>query len=153
MTEPQAEIVVVNDYPWIGDARLGAFVVWIDRHRVGFAPIEGALRWPIAPGMHTVRIRMWHYYGSPSRTVEVPPGGRAVLRANKPEGSAVRAMALLAFRPLRALSLVVDTKIAPGETPTPKVDPDRLRRRRRLRVIAAIYAAVFVALIVIIRLA
>jgi hypothetical protein len=153
VTEPQAEVVVVNDYPWIGDSRLGAFVVSIDRRRVGLAPIESAVRWQVTPGTHSVRIRMWRYYASPSRTVEVLPGSRAVLRANKPQGSVPRAVLLLALRPFSALSLEVDSTIAPGEAPTPKLDPERLRRRRRLRVIAAIYAAVFVTILVVIRLA
>jgi hypothetical protein len=151
VTQPQAEIVVVNDYAWKGNRPgLGALGVSIDRHRAGVAPTEGALRVPVTPGPHRVRVRLWHYYGSRPRTVEVLAGSRTVLRADRPHG---RAAALILFRPFKSLSLEVDSTVPADEASKWKDDPaDKIRRQRFQRVALAINVAIFVVILVVARL-
>lgn len=103
-----SEIVVVNDFAWLGNPRFGVFTVAIDGRRLGRAPLDEELRCSVAPGSHTVRVRQWHYK-SPRLTVEVLPGAPTVLRANKPAGPVWKAMLRLAFRPFHALSVEPDT--------------------------------------------
>jgi hypothetical protein len=107
VADPLGEIVVVNDYAWLGNPRWGGFTVAIDGQRVGTAPLGAQLRWPVEAGTHTVRIRQWHYK-SPRLTIEVLPGTPATVRANKPAGPVWQAMLRLLLHPFNSLSLEPD---------------------------------------------
>jgi len=153
VADPLSEIVVVNDYAWIGDPRLGAFIVAVDGQRVGKAPLDGTLRWPVAPGTHTVRIQQWHYYKSPRLTVEVVPGMSTVLRTNKPAGPVWKAMVRLALRPFTSLSLEPDTRpLGQALAPAGLDAATRSRRERAFQICAVVSTLVFIAAFVVLKL-
>jgi hypothetical protein len=134
MVESQAEIVVVNDYEWIGNPRLGAFSVRIDGRRVGVSPLSGRGTFPVSAGTHSIRARFaYYYFMSPTSFVEVPPGGRVVLHVNKPQGPAAKAMLRLLVHPFTSLSLLPEPPHLGAPTapfPVP-AGPGELARRRR----------------------
>jgi hypothetical protein len=146
------EIVVVNDYASMLDPRRGAVTVTVDRRRVGKAPQGGELRWMVAPGAHTVRIQLRHFYMSPRVTVETVQGRPSVLRANKPAGPALKAMWRLLFRPFTSLSLEHQAPhhdLGPPR-PRPELDATALRRRRRAFQIYAVSMALFFSALIIV---
>jgi hypothetical protein len=153
VADPLSEIVVANDYVWIGVPRLGAFTVAIDGQRVGKAPLNRGLRWPVAPGTHTVRVQQWHWYKSPRLTVEVLPAMSTVLRANKPAGPVWKAMLRLAVRPFTSLSLEPDTRpLGQPLAPAGLNAATRNRRQRALQIYAVVTSLVFVAALVVLKL-
>jgi len=68
---------VFQDRKWLGNPRLGSFVVYIDRKRAGVAAVGGELASGVAKGRDEVRIRQWWYR---SQTIEVTIEGDEVLR-------------------------------------------------------------------------
>ena len=135
------------------DPRLGGFTVVIDGQRVGRAPLHGGLRWPVAPGTHTVRVRLWSYYKSPRLTIQVMPGASVILRANKPAGPVWKAMLLVMLRPFRSLSLVLETR--PWELARASAGLDAAttsRRRRALGIYGVVMLVFFVAALVVLKL-
>jgi len=109
MTDSEAPggcwLEVANDYPWIGDPRLGRFKVYLDGQAVGVAPVAGSLRVTTNAGHHTVRVR-FRWYGSPPAEFDAAPGqtvrfGADILR----ELPLLKRMLRMAFRPARSLSI------------------------------------------------
>jgi hypothetical protein len=150
---PAAEIAVVNGYEWVLNPRQGAFSVYVDGTLVGIAPLSGSLVWPLPAGRHEIRIRLWRYYRSPSRLVDLPAGGRVTMRADKSAGSALRAMALLMFRPFNSLSLeVVENVLAVGTPILGTPDLTRPRRQRVLLVYAVVSTLICAAALIALRL-
>jgi hypothetical protein len=101
-----ATLVVENSYQWIGSPGLGAFVVYVDGQRAGVAALGSRLRVPVNSGQHTVRIRLWWWYRSPTVMLTVGPGETRRLSADIPRqqmvlASIVRGM----FDPFHWLSL------------------------------------------------
>ena len=153
VADPPGQIVVVNDHAWIGDPRLGSFTVVIDGQRVGRVPLHGELRWPVAPGTHTVRIKQWSYYKSSRLTIQVPPGAPVILRANKPAAPVWSAMLRLMLRPFSSLSLEPDTR--PSELARASAGLDAAttsRRRRALGTYGLVMLVFFVAALAVLKL-
>jgi hypothetical protein len=78
-----SQIVVVNDYKWIGDPRTAGFAVYVDGKRAGVAPLGEALSLRVDPGPHVLRVRLW-YFLSPHVKVDVKPGETARFSADRP---------------------------------------------------------------------
>jgi hypothetical protein len=96
---------VVNSYRWIGDPRLGRFRVYVDGKAVGTAPLSGALRVPVDPGHHVVRVRLW-WYLSPRVETDAVVGQVVRFEADIPRQLPVlRQMARITLRPFHSLSL------------------------------------------------
>ncbi len=98
-------LLVVNDYQWIGNPRLGAFSVYVDGRLAGIAPLGEDLNVQVDPGRHTVRVRGW-WYLSPRTQVDVKPGETARFSADIPQGKPFwRRMGRAIFDPFHSLSL------------------------------------------------
>jgi len=67
-------VEVVNRYRWRGDPKFGQFSVVVDRRAVGVAPLGGAVRVELAPGVHSVQVRLWGWIRSSPIEVDVAPG-------------------------------------------------------------------------------
>jgi len=76
-------VVVHNRYHWMGDPRLGRYVVYVDGKRRGVAPISGSLTAAVQAGPHRVRVRLW-WYLSPSLHIQADPGETVELDADIP---------------------------------------------------------------------
>jgi hypothetical protein len=142
-------ITVVNDYPWVGDPRLAATSVYLDRRRrrAGVAPVRGRLDLEVSPGNHEVRVRIW-WFRSPKLLVEVKPGTPCVVRADKPHGTSGGATLRLAFRPLTAWSLTPDhTGTLTPESATFTATDERRRRVLLRYAIAMLGVFVLIALL------
>jgi hypothetical protein len=79
-----AALVVENAYQWVGNTGLGAFAVYLDGKRVGVATLSGRLRVSVYPGQHTVRVRLWWWYRSPTVRLTFGPGETRRLSADIP---------------------------------------------------------------------
>ena len=79
-----AALVVENAYQWVGSAAFGTFAVYVDGRRAGVAPLGGRLRLRVDSGQHTVRVRLWWWYRSPTVRVTVGPGETRRLSADIP---------------------------------------------------------------------
>jgi hypothetical protein len=79
-----AALVVENAYQWVGSAGSGAFVVYVDGKRVGVATLGGRLSVGVYPGQHTVRVRLWWWYRSPTVSLTFGPGETRRLSADIP---------------------------------------------------------------------
>jgi hypothetical protein len=105
MDAPAATISVFQDRPWVGNPRLGAFVVVLDGHRVGTVAIHDNLVISVSPGEHAVRIRQWWFRSSPL-TVKVEQSSVLHLRADIPRSLGLFArFARFLFSPSTALVL------------------------------------------------
>jgi hypothetical protein len=78
-----SQLVVVNNYQWIGNRQAAGFAVYVDGKRVGVAPLGEALSQPVDPGPHVLRVRLW-YFLSPRVTIDVKPGETARFSADIP---------------------------------------------------------------------
>jgi hypothetical protein len=81
-----SQIVVANDYKWIGDPRAAGFAVYVDGKNVGVAPIGQALSQRVEPGPHVLRVRLW-YFLSPHVKVDVKPGETVRFSADRPRNA------------------------------------------------------------------
>ena len=73
--------------------------------RWGSAPLSGALRVPLDPGHHVVRVRLW-WYLSPRVETDSVVGHVVRFEADNPRQLPVlRRMARMALRPFHSLSL------------------------------------------------
>lgn len=110
---------VVNNYPWVGDPRLGKFKVFLDGRAAGLAPVAGFLKVPMESGHHSVQVR-FRWYGSPRVEFDVESGETVRLGADIGRDLPVlQWMARTALRPSRSLSLSL--------LQTPRVDPTASR--------------------------
>ncbi|HTX83942.1 MAG TPA: hypothetical protein VME44_17290 [Streptosporangiaceae bacterium] len=101
-----ATLVIENAYQWVGSAGLGAFVVYVDGKRAGVATLGSQLRVRVDPGQHTVRVRLWWWYRSPTVRLTVGPGETRRLSADIPRQQMVLARIVRGiFDPFRSLSL------------------------------------------------
>jgi hypothetical protein len=106
-TGGQAELLVVNDYRWVGEPSLGSFTVYLDGRRVGVAPLHGTLEVSVTPGAHLVRVRHWWFA---SKAIPVEAGTeRLTLRTDVARsGSLTSRMLRAMFRPNALLTLEPD---------------------------------------------
>ncbi len=128
----QSRIVVFQDRVWLADPKLGAFVVYVDRKRVGVAPVMGESAVAVTPGAHTVRVRQW-YYRSPAVQVAVESGATVRLRADVPSG---RGIARMVFTPWRCLNLATATSTLAPDVRHEVVQS--MKRGRSAQVVAGI---------------
>jgi hypothetical protein len=61
----QSQIAVSTPRSWVGDQRLGTFVLYLDRKRVGALAPQGAVRLSCSAGKHELIARQWWYRSRP----------------------------------------------------------------------------------------
>lgn len=78
-----SQIVVANDYQWIGNPQAAGFAVYVDGKHAGVAPLGGTFSQQVDPGRHVVRVRLW-YFLSPRVELDVKPGETRRFSADRP---------------------------------------------------------------------
>ncbi len=97
-------IAVRNVRLWqLGDPRVGALVVYVDRRKVGAVMPGEAKSFTVPAVEHVVRTRSWWFWSSPIR-VNVSAASQVQLTADVPRG--IRGFFRLLLRPLSGLVLV-----------------------------------------------
>lgn len=131
---PRSAVVVFQDRQWFAAPRMGAFVVQVDHRRAGVAPVNGELVVPVAPGVHTVRVRQGRFR-SPPVEVTVAEGAVVRLHADIPLHLGLLARMVLFLRaPSRCLLL---TPTEPGWVQEGQIANRVQERPVRLGLVAA----------------
>jgi hypothetical protein len=114
----EAVIAVRNDYLWNLNPESGEFIIYIDGRCAGRAALEATEEIPVAPGTHTVRVRLWWFF-SHRMTVDVDPGSAVYFRADIPRnGNFLFRMMKGMFDPFHFLVLE-EVKDGSGPLPVP----------------------------------
>ena len=71
--ENTSQIVVANDYRWVGSPAVAGITVYVDGKRAGVAPLGDTFSQHVVPGVHVVRVRLW-YFLSPRVKLDLRPG-------------------------------------------------------------------------------
>lgn len=111
----ESAIALTTARPWIGDPRLGTFVVYLDGKRAGVLPPLGSLRIQCAPGRHRLTARQWWYR---SRPFELDLAANTEVRLTVDvvrDGSLLRRILLLMLMPWRGVT--VQAAPVAGRTP------------------------------------
>ena len=105
MDDRNATVIVSTDRKWVGDPRLGTFVVYLDGTRAGSVPPRGQLVLRCATGRHVLRARQW-WYLSPRLEIELSAGSDADVRVDViREGGFPSRILRMVFTPWQGLTL------------------------------------------------
>lgn len=103
----ESTIALTTPRAWIGDPRLGTFVVYLDRKRAGALGPQGSLRLQCAAGVHRVTARQWWYMSRPFE-LDLAPDREVRLTVDiRRDGSLLRRILLLMMMPWRAVTVEV----------------------------------------------
>jgi hypothetical protein len=103
-----------SEYAWIylrseymgPDDFYGRLTVHIDGKRRGMAKYGEYARIPVYPGPHTLRVKLYGWYGSPVMKIDVAPGSILHLRGDIPrQGNLLMRMAKGMLNPFHWLVL------------------------------------------------
>ena len=101
----ESTIALTTPRAWIGDPRLGTFVVYLDGKRAGALGPKGSLRLQCAAGLHRVTARQWWYISRPLE-VDLAPEREVRLTIDiVRDGSFLRRILLLMVMPWRAVTV------------------------------------------------
>jgi hypothetical protein len=83
MAQAGCEVIIYQDRQWVGDPRLGAFIVSVDGQVAGKVPVQGDLHVEVAPGRHRVSVRhAFSWLRSSPIEIEVDDGVGVRLKAD-----------------------------------------------------------------------
>jgi hypothetical protein len=100
-----SQIVVTNNYQWIGNPGAAAFTIYVDGKHAGVAPIGESFSQAVEPGTHVLRVRCW-YFLSPTVNLDLRPGETRRFSADQPRKQPLwRRMLRAMVDPLHSLSL------------------------------------------------
>ena len=99
----QSQIAVSTPRSWAGDQRLGTFVLYLDRKRVGTLGPRKAVRLRCGAGKHELTARQWWYRSRPFE-FDLAPGQELHLVVDIiRQGSLLRRILFLMVMPRRAV--------------------------------------------------
>lgn len=109
MLDPLGTILEVqNRSRWVGSARLGEFVIYLDGQRAAVVPLGESCRISTAPGNRILRARRWWYASDPiPLTLTEGSITYAFVDVSKRDESFLGRLMRYTFRPFHSLYLEI----------------------------------------------